>query len=180
MPKINYVKKARKPNSVVTQDDINRANSGEEGAASYYWWAMKTAYSSVKRLSKTKPRPSQTTLSDFYSAVYGLQEEVEDAEIGFDDCESFAQDIAERIREIGGECREKFDNLPEGFQQGSSGELLEERAEACESAADEIEGVTVPCEDDFDGDDNDALEDWKSEQVSEFLSEITDALGNIG
>jgi hypothetical protein len=192
MPKAIFVKKAQKPNSVVSQEDIDRANNpkkpGDETAASYWHWSMKTAYSSVKRKSKTRPRASEMTLSDFWGQVYGLQEDMEDATADFDSIEDIKQDAANRIREIGEECREKFDNMPEGLQQGSSGELLEQRAESCESAADEIECLDSPDENDFDnpeefteGSDeyNEALEEWKQERADEILSEIQSALSNV-
>ena len=192
MPKAIFVKKAQKPNGVVTQEDINRANNpkepGDESSASYWHWSMKTAYGSVKRLSKTHPRPSQMTLSDFWSQVYGLQEDFEDRVIDFESIEEVKQEAADRIREIGEECREKFDNMPEGLQQGSSGELLEQRADSCEEAADAIESLDQPDENDFDNPDefadgsdeyDMALEDWKQERADEILQEIIDALSNV-
>ena len=195
MAKAIFVKKAQKPNAVVTQDDIDRANAGEVGAASYYWWSVKSAYSSYKRFSKTQPKASDLTQSEYWSAIYGIQEDVDGADEAFDDLESFREDVAQRVRELGEECREKFDNLPEGFQQGSTGELLEQRADSCEGAADEIEGLSVPEIDDFDGVDDileepdegtteratwdDALEEWKNEKSAEFIDEIRDILSNI-
>jgi hypothetical protein len=192
MPKAIFVKKAQKPNSVVSQADIDRANNpkepGDETAASYYHWSMKTAYSSVKRLSKTPPKPSQMTLSEFWSQVYELQEDFESRAADFDDIESMKDDAASRIREIGEECREKFENMPEGLQQGSSGELLEQRADSCEEAADAIESLDQPDESDFDNPDEfeegsddfeAALEEWKQERADEILQEIVDALSNV-
>ena len=47
--------------------------------------------------------------------------------------------VAEALRELGSEQQEKYDNMPEGLQQGDTGQMLEERASNCESWADEIE-----------------------------------------
>ncbi len=51
------------------------------------------------------------------------------------------EDIAQRLRDLADECTEKHDNMPEGLQQGDSGQLLEERADMCNSAADELDGI---------------------------------------
>jgi hypothetical protein len=195
MPKAIFVKKAQKPNGVVSQEDIDRANNpkepGDETAASYWHWSMKTTYGSVKRQSKRRPRPSQMTLSEFWGNVLSLQEEAEDASPDFDDLESWRDEIAGRAREIGEECREKFENMPEGLQQGSTGELLEQRADSCEGVADEIEGIDVPSEDDFDQDEpedkdgeehqewEEALDNWKQEEVDRVREDVVGALSGI-
>ncbi len=46
---------------------------------------------------------------------------------------------AEEIRSLGQSEREKYDNMPEGLQQGETGQTLDERANNCESWADEVE-----------------------------------------
>lgn len=55
-----------------------------------------------------------------------------------DACSPKANDLeslAEQVREFGEEQQGKFDNMPEGLQQGDTGQLLEERASNMEQAA---------------------------------------------
>jgi hypothetical protein len=185
MPRVIYVKKARKPNSVVTQADIDRANapSNEEdkNAASYYWAGFKTGpRSSMKKFWKTRPPQSQLTQSEFWSAVYSLQEEAADMGWEFDDLESQRDDVAQRLREIGEEQREKFDNMPEGLQQGDTGQLLEQRADSCESVADEIESLEVPDEGEFDpAEEEGDLDEWKDGKAEEFKDELISLLDGV-
>lgn len=103
-----------------------------------YWFAkIKTGPRSSRTIRQIDPiKPQQLTSSDFLSSIYDFNDEI----AGLEDLDT-ARDIAERLRELGNEQTEKYDNMPEGFQQGSTGELLQERADACENAADEIEGI---------------------------------------
>lgn len=145
MPRVTLVKCARKPNPVVTQADIDRAKAGDVGAATYYTWAFRFG---GKRYSKTRPRQSQLTQSDFKSSVYSLLEEIEDfASTTQEDLTGAVEGWAERAREIGDEQREKLDNMPEGLQQGATGELLQERADAMEDFASELECIDLTDED---------------------------------
>ena len=72
MPRLHYVKKARKDNPAV--------KAGEP----YYWW--KHAWS-AKQYSKTRPRPSQLTQSEFMSEYLSMGEDFEDALNGTDTVE---------------------------------------------------------------------------------------------
>lgn len=141
MPRVHFVKRARKPNSVVTQEDIDRAKSGEApGAASYYYWEFR--YGGTVR-SKTSPRQSQLTQSDFLSQAYGFAERIEDLDrsMSISDLESEVTMLAEEIRALGEEQSEKRDNMPEQLQDAPSGEMLQERYDGCEEWATNLESV---------------------------------------
>ena len=130
MPHVTFVKKARKDNPV--------AKKGE----SYDWWAvMVSGRGGPKHYSKTPPRPSQLTQSEFLGSLYGLQERIEDLEAN-DGLGATVEEIASELRDLGQEQSDKKDNMPDGLQEGATGELLQERADACEAAADELEGIT--------------------------------------
>lgn len=73
-------------------------------------------------------------MSEFWSAAHTITEELDNAE-GPEDVRT----QAEELRNLGQETRDKYDGLPEGFQQGATGELLDERANACEQLADDWE-----------------------------------------
>jgi hypothetical protein len=129
MPKVNHVKKSRKP---VPQLDLP---AGSE----YYWWSMMVGSRGVKRYSKTPPTRSQLTNSEFLGRVYDIGDQL-DAITDPDDLDSLIDDI----RELGQEQEEKFNNLPDSLQSSSTGELLEGRASSCEEWASELEGLEKP------------------------------------
>lgn len=139
MPRVHHVKKARKDNPAVKRGE------------SYYWW--KHRYGG-KRYSVTRPRPSQLTQSAYYSQVRSLVEQIEDTTISDnDDFTSLRDDIVSEIESLGSECQDSRDNMPESLQDSPTGELLQERVDACENAQSELEGI-----DEFDDDEPEADE----------------------
>lgn len=118
----------------------------------YYWWKFKQRYGNSPRLmSKTRPRPSQLTQSEYLSQALSLQERIDDLEPN----ESMLGEvlsIIEDLRTLSDEQGEKFDNMPEGLQQGDTGQLLEQRRDACNDFADALEAVRL---DEFDGSETD-------------------------
>lgn len=126
MPRV-HLRKARKdyPSAGIAKGD------------EYYTWRIKLTYGGQTYRSKTRPRPSQLTNSEWFGALGDLEYD------GFDGVEDAdgLRGIAEQIRELGEGQREKFDNMPEGLQQGDTGQMLEQRADAAESAADEIDQI---------------------------------------
>jgi hypothetical protein len=109
-------------------------NVGIKKGDMYYFAQIKTGPRSSRTIrSLTKPRPSQLN-TGFAGLIGDIQEDFERIE----DIDGL-REMAETIRELGSEQQEKFDNMPEGLQQGDVGQLLEERAQECESWADEIE-----------------------------------------
>jgi len=136
MPKVTHVKAARKDNPV--------CKKGE----SYYWW--KFPYG-PKLCSSTYPKRSQLTQSDFFSQMYNIEDEViarfnEAGDV--EELRGMVEDAVEQIGELGEECCEKLDNMPESLQDGPTGELLQSRSDECESMADELERIDL---DDYDG-----------------------------
>ena len=105
----------------------------------YYKWStrMTVGKSYVSRIhrSKTPPSRSQLTSSAFYQAIYSAFGDTKINE------PQDVRDLAETVREIGQEEQSKLDNMPEGLQQGSTGELLQERIDACETSADELDSL---------------------------------------
>lgn len=106
-----------------------------------YWWSIKTGPASgYKVYSKTPPKASQLTNSEFQGAMCDFEDEI--AALAADDgLEDAVNDIAARIRELGEEQSNKFDNMPDGLQQGDTGQLLEQRSTRCGEIADELEGI---------------------------------------
>jgi hypothetical protein len=50
------------------------------------------------------------------------------------------------MTDLGEQAQESFDNMPEGLQQGDTGQMLENRAQACHDAAATLEALA----DEFD------------------------------
>ncbi len=133
MPRVNYVKKARKDNPV--------CKAGE----SYYWWKFRYG---GKRYSLTPPKRSQLTQSEYFGRLYDLDDRVTSFESeDWDDVYALMEEVGDELQEIADECQEKLDNMPDQLQYAPTGELLQERLDACSSAADEVESL-----DEFDED----------------------------
>ncbi len=167
MARATHVMKARKD---VPGTDIK---AGE----SYYWWKFKRG---GKHFSKTPPKRSQLTQSNFYAQIFDIEDEV-GAATGDDSLPGLCEDIASRLRELGGECQGNLDNMPEGLQQGSTGELLQERVSAMETAADEFESIDFGDPDsEFDeperneGESDEDYESRKDDEREQFIQEYWD------
>src|SRR5437870_694874 len=98
-----------------------------------YVWRVRLQRGGVDCRSKTYPRPSQLN----YGFTGQLGDIVEDMGkcTDVDDLRS----IGEQLKELGEQCQESFDNMPEGLQQGDTGQLLEERSDGLSSWADAVE-----------------------------------------
>ncbi|MFV2091153.1 MAG: hypothetical protein ACC642_10870, partial [Pseudomonadales bacterium] len=73
------------------------------------------------------------------------------------------------------------ENMPEGLQEGNTGQMLQERSETCAGSADEIEGLDLDFTSELDEDDEptDAdREEEKSSWVMDQTSEISDLIGS--
>ena len=183
MPRVHHLR-ARKPIPSI----------GVVPGDMYYKWRMRQGLGSVKRVSKTPPKPSQLTLSPFLSAWRGFGERIEELELD-DTLHSTLQEIAGELRELGEECTSSRDNMPEGLQQGETGQLLETRAEKCEEWASALEQLDEPDEPneeeikgqveredgqsdaDYEGSQNEAWEAAQSDYEEELRQLRDDAIG---
>lgn len=134
MPKLHFVKKARKDNSAVKKGE------------SYYWWKFMRG---PKRMSKTKPRPSQLTQSEFLSRVYSITETIEDipGEGTIDELRDIFEYISSEYSELSELAYESFGNMPESLQYGPTGTMLEERADMAQELADNFQDLINQCDD---------------------------------
>lgn len=169
--KVHYVAKARKDNQAVKK--------GEP----YWWW--KPHMRAGKRYFARKPRRSQVTTSDYLSALYSIQEQAEDAEVDFllteEDFVNFRDEIESQLEELRQETEEKLENMPEGLREGDTGQLIEERINACEAAVTDIQQIEFDDSDireyeDSDDEEGSVDEDALKEYVGGLIIEISDAL----
>lgn len=142
MPRVHFVKKARKPNQVVSQKDIDAAKAGEEGAASYYWWKFRFG---GKHVSKERPRASQLTQSDKLSRLYGARESLEDIIINsigdMEEAISTMEEASSEVREVADEYQESADNQREYFPDSEQADECEEKSQEASAFADEIDNA---------------------------------------
>ncbi len=156
MARATFVKKARKD---VPGTDIKAGDS-------YYWWKfMSGGRGGSKRYSKTQPKPSQLTNSAFWGPMYGIQET--EAPQDYADLESALEDVKSQLEELRDENQEKFDNLPESFQAGSTGELLQGRIDAVEEVISELENISILTEEDVTVASDDELDEKEKEKETE-------------
>lgn len=156
----------------------------------YYYTKIKLQRGGLVMRSLTPFKQSQLTQSPFKSGWLAMQEAWEESDKGAD----AIQEAANAIRSLGEDAQGAFDNMPEGLQQGDTGQMLEARATACNEAADTLDGLSSemadldmpedfdeeePPEDDPDDDDGDSTyggwEERRDEHetaVSEYESEI--------
>lgn len=161
MPRVTHVKCARQDNPV--------AKKGEP----YYWWKFRYG---GKRYSKTYPRASRLTQSDFLSRQLEYGEELEDLKSedynSLEDLSSKAEEIISGIRELGEEQSDKQSNMPDSLQYSETGELLEQRAQSCEDWAGELEGIDLTTEHEFEMFDSE--EEFEQAQKEELDQKIAD------
>ncbi len=136
MPRVTFVKKARKDNPV--------CKAGE----SYYWWKFRHG---GKRYSLTRPRPSQLTQSPYYSTIRSLIEHCEDQTVTDEETvEELKEHVRDELESAQSECQDSLDNMRDSLQYSPTGELLQERIDACDSAISDLDMV-----DEFDFDEED-------------------------
>lgn len=140
MARATFVKHARKDNPVAKKGDM------------YWWWKFRFG---GKHYSKTHPRPSQLTQSDYLSSAYAFQEQIEDITVDDDNLEDAAgelRSVADEVRNLGSEQEYKIGNMPDSLQESDTAQMLRGRAEACEALAGELESAADEIEDLIDPD----------------------------
>lgn len=136
MARVHFVKKARKD---YPDHEIKKGES-------YYWWQF--AYG-TKRFSKVRPKASQLTQSEFLSNWYSLEESAAatPTEIHVGDLKSILEDLKGEVENLRDETQDKLSNMEDKFPNGCpSMETLQERVDACERVAEELDGIIDDCD----------------------------------
>lgn len=174
MPRVKY-QKARKdyPDQGIKKGDM------------YYYTKRKTGPRSSLVMRSLKPfKASQLTGSPFMAGWYAASEAWGESGKEPQDI----RDAAEAIRDLGSEAQESFDNMPEGLQQGETGERLENRASEAESRADELEQLAEEMEgldEPEEVSDEEADDDWQEScdeyetELARIREEVEDLLGDM-
>lgn len=166
MPRVHYVKKARKDNPAV--------KAGEP----YYWWKFRYG---GKRYSKTRPLPSQLTQSEYLSTGYSLQECLPTMFCVFEDLENDRDEVVGQLEQLRDMSQESLDNMPQELQDSSdTGMLLQERVDNMESLISRVQDVEIPDEDDYDPNDAGVSKgDWEQEQLDTVRAEVEEILSEF-
>ena len=174
MPRVTFVKKARKDNPVCKRGE------------SYFWWKFRYG---GKRYSLTRPRPSQLTQSAYFGTIYGMQEGIEDYSVeDVDDFETLKEDITSQVDDLRDETQGSLDNMPDSLQYSPTGEMLQERIDALENIESEIDCIEefeFEAEDFEEGDDDDddaeeihdeAEKQREADELQEWINEAKSSL----
>jgi len=119
----------------------------------YYKWAFR--FGGVHK-SKTYPKRSQLTQSEFLSAMF----DIEDDRLSCEGCETvndlvtLSEEVVSELETLRDDVQDKIDNLPDSLRDSS---MLNDRLSSVEDMIQEVEGI------DFEEDDYDNLEERKFE-----------------
>lgn len=103
----------------------------------HYHWKRKTGPRTSQEYRQVEPpRIEQMTSSAYKIAMHHIEE----ARSKITSHEEM-DDLIAMITELAEEQRGKFENMPEGLQQGDTGQTLEQQAETLESAVSELETI---------------------------------------
>jgi hypothetical protein len=114
-------------------------------------------------------------------ALYDLQDEIDEYQCGdYEDFECFVEDVKNQLADIGEECQSSLDNMPESLQYAPTGELLQERIDACESAQYEMDVDEFEFEpedfEDYEEVTGAEMSERKDEAFQEWLGDAKDQL----
>jgi len=101
----------------------------------------------------------------------------EDHELGADT----AQEIADDLSNIQDDCQDSLDNMPEGLQVGSAGELLQERIDTLGDVISELESIDYDtikeeAQTDFDSEYEEGTPEYQNELEGEIQSQLIDSI----
>lgn len=137
--------------------------------------------SPVIRCTKCGLRSWELSSSDYVQGV-GRVCDCWEEEYGCD--EDTAQQIADELDSIKDQCQDSLDNMPEGLQEGDTGQLIQERIDNLDSAISDLEDINYDAlkenaKDEVDSDEGtDEYEEELTEKTKDALrDEIESALG---
>lgn len=85
------------------------------------------------------------------------------------------ESVAEALQEIYDGVEERYENIPEGLKEGSSGELLQERMDELQGAIDELDfdfdGILSEAADELDEEEREAIGDELSEAWQQYCAD---------
>lgn len=160
------------------KNDVLLVRKGE----SYYHWQFMHG---PVHVSRERPRESQLTQSAHKSAIFSINERIEDLTTDDMTGDGCLDDIISDIENEISECEDALSNIPDQLQEGPAGQTLQEYIDALNDLQSELEGIDVDIEEVTDDDaaqewasmseddrkQFDSYEDWKKDWVEEQTEE---------
>lgn len=182
MPRVNKVAKCRK-----SPGNCGKCGTRIETGQPYIYWAFMVGGRGGPKLircgkDQCRPKPSELTQSEFQGALLSLQESTEFDATNAADIEAQRDDVRDELQNLLDETQEKFNNLPEGLQNGQPGELQQGRIDALETGIQELEGVDIQEFDEEEPESDKKKEKWVEDRdahYSQINQELKDALEAI-
>jgi DNA-directed RNA polymerase subunit RPC12/RpoP len=132
-----------------------------------------------------KFKRSETTSSEYLSQLWALQDDF------VIDGEESVESLISELETLRDEQQDKLDNMPEGLQEGDTGQLIQERLDSVDDAINTLESLEWPdeeearkeIEEEYADDDEDEDEEETSEEeskdaferlVADRMQELTD------
>lgn len=144
-------------------------DQGIKKGDTYYSWSFR--YGGTYK-SKTYPKPSQLTQGKLSSA-YAAQEDMESAVSAastLEDITIAADDCANAIREVADEYQDSLDAMP--TQEGPVAEGIQEKIDALNEYADELESAASTASSNFPDDFDELDEEEKEAALEEAREEV--------
>ena len=141
--------------------------------------------SPVIRCTKCGLRSWELSSSDYVQGV-GRVCDCWEEDYGWD--EDTAQSIADELSNILDETQDSLDNMPEGLQEGDTGQLLQERIDALDDVISELESIDydsikeeaeAEAENEFDAGTDEYEASVKARIEEELTDRINEALGQL-
>lgn len=126
MTKVNHVTAAK-----------DYPEKGIKKGEKYYLWQH---FRQPRQMSKERPKPSQVAASEYERTLLSIVEQLGECDESFwgeEDRDNLVSEL-EQLRDAE---QEKFDNMPEGFQQGDTGVAIEEHVSALDEWISELESI---------------------------------------
>lgn len=173
MPRVNSVKKCRK-----TPGKCSRCAHKIKKGEPYIWWKFNFGAKYVRCAEPScYPKPSDLTRSEFWGRMGDLQQEGFEGTT-YEELRDRRETVMDALNEIADDCEEKFNNMPQSLQDGDTGQLLQERADACRDCVTELEDIDLPEEEPPDEKDEEAVEEYDN-RVTDKKDLLDQALNNI-
>ena len=154
-----FVKKANKDNPV--------CKKGE----SYWYWS---SFRGPKQFSKERPKESQLESNETTARAYSAQEGLENEKpTSVADLEGIRDNLVSELEETRDEAQEKYDNMPEQFQEGDTGQNIQSFIDAMDEWISNLKNVDL--EETDEGETEEEKDEAKDQQLDDLFQELIDA-----
>ena len=172
MTRVHHVNKARK-----SPGKCGRCDHRIKKGFPYKWWKFRRSGKYIRCADPAcAPKPKDLTQSEFWSAVFGIQEERFELNTSIEDLESARDNVVGELENLRDEQEDKRSNMPEGLQEGDTGNLLQERFDALEEAVINLQNVDISYDPPEEVEEQDEAEDAR---MTEIADELQNALDDI-